>query len=423
MPVEADRPNVPVNSARVFQNLYRPFRYKTLYGGRGGAKSWEVAQALLCQAHTSNIRIGCFREYQNSIKDSVHQLLRDTLYRIGLADWFRVTDKAITSRVTGSNFLFKGLHHNFNEIKSTEGIDRAWVEEAHLVSKDSWQVLIPTIRKEGSEIWSTFNPLQEEDETYQRLVIRQPPNSWCQKVSYRDNPWFPEVLEQERLYMLETDPEAYQHVWEGDPRVISDAVIFKGKYRVHNFETPTDPPPRFFHGGDFGFSTDPATLHRCYITGSPKIGEELWVDQECYGHQVELDEYEQFYAGGTVGNKNFPGMDTARRWPIKADSSRPETISHIRRRGFQISAAEKWPGSVEDGITHLRGFRCIHIHERCVHLAQEARLYQWKVDRVTGEILPIPVDKHNHCWDGIRYALDGYIKRRGVAGMWARLAK
>lgn len=151
-----------------------------------------------------------------------------------------------------------------------------------------------------------------------------------------------------------------------------------------------------------------------YTTGKPGPGsEELWIDMEAFGHGVDMDELPQL----------MDSIPTARKWPIKADCERPETISYLRKQGFNITEAKKWQGCVEDGITHLRGFKMIHIHERCKRIAQEARLYSYKVDRISGDILPIIIDKHNHGWDATRYALDGYIKRRGGLGVWERLGE
>lgn len=401
-------PALSLDLARAFQPLFQPKRYKIYHGGRGGAKSWSFARALTAKAHTDKLRIGCFRELQNSIKDSVHRLLCDQIQLMGLGIWFDITQTSIRSLVTGSEFLFKGLRHNAMEIKSTEGIDIAWVEEAQLVSKESWATLIPTIRKPNSEIWMSFNAIEETDPTYQ-FVLKPPPDSIVRKVGWEDNPWFPEVLDKERLHMLATDPEAYEHIWGGSCRIIGDAVIFKGRYVVEPFETPDD--ARFFHGVDWGYSQDPIVIIRCYVTGRFP-NEHLWIDQEQFGHGVELDETAQL----------FDNVATARKWPIKADNARPECISFMARQGFMIAAAEKWKGSVEDGISHLKAFKQIHIHPRCKEMTQEARLYSWKIDRVTQDVLPIIVDKHNHGWDAVRYALDGYIRRRGAASMWARLA-
>lgn len=375
-----------------FQDLFRPCRHKIYFGGRGGGKSWALARALILKAITGKHRILCAREYQTSIADSVHHLLETQIDELGYNAYFTI-GKAVISSVYGSEFIFKGLHHKPHEIKSIENIDYCWVEEAQSVSEESWRILTPTIRKEGSEIWVSFNPMEEDAPTYQRWVANPPPNTIVRKVNWDDNPYFPSVLDAERRHMMETDPEAYAWIWGGDTRKISNAVIFKGKYVVKSFETPDN--VRFYHGLDFGFSTTPLAFIRCFINDGC-----LFIDHEGYGLNIE--------------NDDIPALldlcPTARAWPIKGDASRPETISYLRNRGFRISAAKKWPGSIEDGIEHLRGnYRQIVIHERCRHMADEARLYSYKVDRQTGDILPLIVDKNNDCWDALRYALDGVI--------------
>lgn len=390
-----------------FDRLRERARYKVFYGGRGGAKSWAFARALLIFADRWNLRILCAREFQNSINDSVHRLLCDQIDMLGLSHRFEVTLTSIRNTETGSQFLFKGLRHSVQEIKSLEGVDICWVEEAQSVSKDSWEILIPTIRKEGSEIWISFNPLDETDPTYQRFVVTPPPMTVVEKVGWQDNPFFPATLDAERRHMMATDPEAYDHVWEGQPRTLSDAVIFGRRVSVETFDTPVE-GVRFFYGADWGFANDPTALVRSWVDG-----ETLFIDHEAFGYGVEIDETAQLF-------DSVPG---ARDWPINADCSRPETISYMRRQGFQIDAAEKWPGSVEDGIAHLKGFKRIVVHERCKHIAQEFRLYSYKVDKQTGDILPIIVDKHNHGIDALRYSLDGYIQRRGGMGVWAKLGQ
>jgi len=377
-----------------FQPLFQPFRYKIYYGGRGGAKSWSFAKALVARAYKEKLRILCTREFQNSIADSVHRLISDQISEMGLDGYFKVTQNTITSNV-GAQFIFKGLQRSIQEIKSTEGIDICWVEEAQSISEHSWEVLIPTIRAEGSEIWLSFNPDEETDPTFQRFVLHTPPDSVIEKVNWADNPHFPEVLDKERLYMLQIDPEAYQHVWEGNCRKISEAVIFKGRFEVSTF----DPPPedmRLFYGADWGFSQDPTALTRSWIRDNV-----LFIDYEAYGVGVELDDLPELF-------NTVPGADHRL---IKADNARPETISHMRRRGFNIEAAPKWKGCVEDGITVLKGFEKIIIHERCKHMAEEARLYSYEVDKLTQEILTKIKDKHNHCWDSVRYALSSIVKQ------------
>lgn len=378
----------------VFEGIFAPYRYKVFYGGRGSGKSWTVAGALVWLAARVNLRVLCARELQISMADSVHKLLCDEIERQRLAPFYAVTKTGIVCAATGSEFMFKGLRHNVNEIKSTEGIDICWVEEAQRVSEDSWSTLIPTIRKQGSEIWMTFNPEDEHDPTYKRFVANVPPNSLVRKVNYVHNPFFPETLREEMEYLKRVDFDAYLHVWEGEPKARNKSQVFHGKYRIDRFDTPSD-VERFYFGADWGFAQDPTTLIRCFIRDR-----KLFIDYEAYGIGVELDELPQF----------FNAVPGARSSLIKADNSRPETISHVAARGYSIVPAAKWSGSVGDGIAFLRSFEEIVIHERCKHTAEEARLYSYKVDRKTGDVLPVIVDANNHCWDAVRYALDGLVQ-------------
>lgn len=376
----------------VFKDIHDAHRYWVVFGGRGSAKSWSIARYLVAIAATKKIRILCTRELQSSIADSVYRLLIDTIDILKLHNYYETTKTSIISSA-GSEFLFKGLRHNILEIKSLEGVDVAWIEEAQSVSNESWDILIPTIRKNGSRLLISFNTGEEKDPTYQRFVVNPPDDCITKKVSFRDNPYFPDTLEKERLYLKRIDPEAYEHVWEGNPLSISNACIFKGRWRVDEFEAPQG--TRFFLGADWGFSQDPTTLIRSYI-----VGNKLFIEHEAYGIGVELDEIPEL----------FNSIPLAKDWPIKADNSRPETISYVRKKhNYNITAAKKWAGSVEDGIAYLKKFEEIVIHPRCKHTIEEAKLYSYKLDSKTGEVLPIIVDKHNHCWDAVRYSLDGYI--------------
>lgn len=386
---------VKIRPGKKFAGLYRPHRYKILYGGRGGGKSWEIARALVIQAYTQKKLILCGREFQNSIADSVHRLITTQIEKMGLLEWFEVTQKTIVSKTYGSEFIFKGLQRSIDEIKSTEGIDIAWVEEAQNTSERSWETLIPTIRKEESEIWLSFNPKFESDPTHRRFVLDPPPGAFIQKINWSDNPHFPSVLNDERLYLLKRDPDAYRHVWEGECITNSEAQVLFGKYEVSVFDDP-DVGTRIYYGADFGFSKDPSTLIRLWTHEDC-----LYISHEAYGLHIELDDLPPFYA-------QVPG---SKEGLIKGDCSRPETISHIKRKGYNIVSAEKWPGSVKDGIAVLRGFKRIYIHERCKRTIEEAVLWRYKVDKKTDEILSEVEDKHNHCWDAVRYALDTYIKQ------------
>lgn len=355
--------------------------------------SWSIARALVNAAYEKPLRILCTREFQSSIADSVHRLISDQISDMGLSDYFDITKTAITS-TAGSQFIFKGLRHSIQEIKSTEGVDIVWVEEAQVISERSWEVLIPTIRKENSEIWMSFNPNEETDPTYQRFINNTPPDSICVKVGWEDNPFFPETLNAERKYMLRIDPEAYDHVWGGDCRKIGEAVIFKNRIEVATFNEPPE-GTQFYYGADWGFSQDPTVLTRSWVADKC-----LYVDYEAYGVGVEIDDLPEL----------FDQVPRSRDWNIKADNSRPETISHMKRRGFKVESAPKWPGCVEDGIVVMKGFEKIIVHERCKHTAKEFRLYSYKTDRLTEEILPIIIDKHNHCIDSIRYGIGSLIR-------------
>lgn len=386
-----------------FSELFSKARYKVFYGGRGGAKSWAFAKALLLLGLQSKMRILCAREYQSSISDSVHKLLAEQIEAMGLTTAYQVQNTRIVAR-NGTEFIFKGLHHNILEIKSTEGVDICWVEEAQSVSEDSWQILIPTVRKKDSEIWISFNPLEKSDPTFQRFILNTPPRSIVRKVSWQDNPWFPRVLKDEMEYMRRVDPLGYAHVWEGEIRAISEALVFKGKYQVGAFEPP--PETRFYFGADWGFASDPTAIIRCYI-----VGHSLYIDQEAYGVGVDIDDLARL--PGERGRSMFDEVPGARVWPIYGDSARPETISYIRQRGFNIKPADKWKGCIEDGIAYLRSFESIIIHERCKHTLQEFSLYSYKTDPRTNDILPVIEDKNNHVIDALRYSLGAYIKRKG----------
>ena len=207
--------------------LFEPHRYKVAYGGRGSGKSWSFARALLLQGAQAPMRVLCTREIQKSIADSVHKLLSDQITALGLGGFYEVQQAYIKGK-NGTEFSFAGLQqHTVDSIKSYEGVDRVWVEEAHAVSKKSWDVLLPTIRKNGSEVWVTFNPQLESDETFQRFVANPPPDCVSVLMNYTDNPWFPEVLEQERLHAQATmKPEQYGHIWEGKCMPAVEGAIY-----------------------------------------------------------------------------------------------------------------------------------------------------------------------------------------------------
>ncbi len=389
-------------------NLLNPAnkaRYRVAYSGRGAAKSWSFARALILRCLQAPVRILCTREYQGSIAESVHKLLDTQINELGLDSWFTVQRDSITA-FSGAEFIFSGLHANVSKIKSTEDVSINWTEEAERVSDDSLQVLIPTIRKSGSEIWFSFNPDAETDPVYQRFVKSPPPNTLIAFVSWRDNPWLPAELDAERQYLEKVDPDAAAHIWEGQCRAASNAQIFRGKYSVEAFEpivTPKDGETAWdgpYLGADWGFAQDPTTLVKTWIHER-----KLYIEFEVYAIGCDIDRTPAL----------FDQVPDARRHVIRADSARPETISYMQRNGYgRISGVEKWAGSVEDGISHLRQYEQIVLHPRCVHAIEEMRLYSYKTDRLTGDIKAEPLDKHNHIIDALRYAVQPLIRRAGL---------
>ncbi|MCF8218769.1 MAG: PBSX family phage terminase large subunit [Bacteroidales bacterium] len=379
----------------VFHNLYKPARYKVFYGGRGGGRSWSFSRVLLTQGMNKPMLILCCREYQKSIEDSVHRLLSDQIKRMGLDDFYIIQKRSITG-LNGTQFIFEGLRHNISKIKSMEGIDVCWVEEAETVSSDSWDVLIPTVRKKDSEIWMSFNPDQDSDPTYQRFVINPPPDSIVKKTSWRDNPWFPEALRKEKDYMYSVDPELAEHIWEGETRSMTDAQVLKGKWKVESFE-PQDHWDGPYFGADFGFANDPNTLVRFWVEQLDE-GTNLYIEYEAWGVGIDIDNIPEFY-------DRVPG---SREYVIRADDSRPETISYIKQRGFRIIGPSKL--KVEDGVSWLRSHKNIIIHPRCEHTKDEAKHWSYKTDRLTGDVLPQLKDGMDHIWDAVRYGAKPLIK-------------
>ena len=380
------------------------WRYKVAWGGRGGMKSWSFARAALFRARRRRQRVLCVREYQNSIQESVHYLLAKQIKMLGYEDFFQVQQQSITGR-NGSEFIFKGIRNNPMAIKSTEGIDLCWVEEAQKNSDYSWEILLPTIRESGSEIWIGMNPDLDTDPSYIRFKVNPPPDAKVVKINWQDNPYLPEELRKLKDYQASVDLDAYYHIWEGECRRNSAAQILAGKCLVEYFEPDPDWDGPYF-GADWGFAQDPTTLIKCWI-GFEGGRQKLYVEREVYRIGLELDQTK----------KAFEEIEGAGQHTIRADNARPETISYLRRQGLNIVGAPKGKGSVEDGIAFLRGFEQIVIHPECPHTAEESRLYSYKTDRLTGDVLPMIVDAHNHCIDALRYALEPVIK----AGPGSRL--
>ncbi len=220
----------------VFEALSRPKRTKVFFGGRGGAKSWQFAQDLVVRGIENKIRILCTREFQGSIEESVHKLLSDTIHRVGASSFYDIQKKSIVGK-NGTQFIFEGLKNNTTKIKSMEAVDIVWCEEAEAISELSWDLLIPTIRKNGSEVWISFNPADEQDNTYQRFVFPylmdinengyfEDDEIYVRKVGWRDNPWFPVELQKEMEKTKRENYKKYLHIWEGECNAdYADSII------------------------------------------------------------------------------------------------------------------------------------------------------------------------------------------------------
>jgi phage terminase large subunit len=392
-----------------FQVLWEKVRFIVLYGGRSAAKSWSIARVLLVQAHQAPLRCLCCREIQSSIRESAYKLLADQIVILQLDEFFDVQSDRILGR-NGSEFVFEGLRYNASKIRSYEGVDVVWVEESQTVSELSWETLLPTIRKPGSRFFISFNPLTREDPVSRRFVQNPPPNCIAKKVSYRDNPHFSAEAEAERAWLEKTDPDGYRHVWEGFPREVSDALILRGKYSVEAFAIqPHWSGPH--HGIDYGFSRDPSAGIRCYIDDSTRT---LFIDREYWELGADIDALPNALESAVPGISGHV---------VYCDNARPESTSYLARNGIPgARSAEKWPGSVADGIAYLRAFSRIVIDPSCKHFLDECQSYMFKTDRLTGAPLPEPQDANNHLIDALRYALSPLIRNLPAAGYFSRRA-
>jgi phage terminase large subunit len=367
-----------------------PVRYRAVHGGRGSAKSHSLAQALITKAAQDPLRIGCYREIQRSIRDSVKRLLDDKIRDSGLTEFYESTDTEIRG-LNGSLFVFGGLRTNPDAVKSTEGLDIAAVFEADKVSQRSWELLIPTVRRPNSEIWAEWNPNSPDDPVDQlfRGPHGAPPGSIVREVNWDQNPFFPEVLRQELEWDRKRDPDKFAHVWQGQYQQHSEARVFKN-WVVEDFESPNNVVYRL--GADWGFSVDPSVLVRCWIDGK-----RLYVDHEAYMVGCEIDNLPNL----------FDRVPDSRKWYMTADSARPETIDYLQRNGFpKINPAIKGARSLEEGVAFLQTFDIV-VHPRCKHVIDELTHYRYKTDELTGKVINILVDKDNHCIDALRYACEG----------------
>lgn len=290
---------------------------------------------------------------------------------------------------TGSNFIFAGLRTDPDAIKSIEGVTKCWVEEAHTVSQASIDILTPTIRAEHSEIWFSYNPRFDDDPVH-AMFADPPPRSIVVDCQYWDNPWFPDVLREEMEHCKSRDFDKYLHVWEGKTVQQSDEQVMHGCWKID--PVPEPPPDAILkYGVDWGFSNDPMAVVRSWIQGRT-----MYIDYEAGGVGVKTKDL------ATILDR-VPGI---RKWPVIADSSRPETIDYVRDEGFNIFPSKKGKGSIEDGIEFIKGHDVV-IDPRCKNVIDEFIHYKFKKDPHTDKVTPIIVDANNHWIDGLRYSHSG----------------
>lgn len=412
-------PSLKFQVARVMVPALSPSRYKALFGGRGGTKSYFAADYVIAKA-LEGWKCLCVREVQNSLDQSSKATIEERIFAHGLEKEFRILKTHIERRRTGGRIDFKGMQ-NFNaaNVKSLQGYHLAWWEEAHTASQYALDLLIPTIRAEGSELIFTWNPEFPDDPVD---AMFRGPNALdpvkddviLVECSWEQNPWLPSTLRKDKDTAYRRDAEKAAWVWGGAYRTVSDAQIFKaappgpngemdGRFRgvrAERFEPKAhwDGP---YQGLDFGFANDPTAAVRFYIWGKS-----LYVQHAHGTVSLDIDMTEQYML------ERIPDWD---RYHVRCDNARPESISYLNRHGSGLySAADKWPGSVEDGIAWYRAFDEIIVHpDTASPFLKETNRYSYQVNKA-GDVLPKIEDAHNHWIDAGRYAAAPLIRARGT---------
>ena len=389
--------------------------YRCAWGGRGSGKTrtFAVMAAIRGYMYAEQGISGvilCGREFMNTLADSSMEEIKQAIKEVPfLNDYYDLGESYIRSKNKMIDFIFSGLRHNLDSIKSKARILLCWVDEAESVSQAAWDKLLPTIRGiDEAETWITWNPekrgspcdvLFRHDKIYDHDTGEQ--IGIGAEINWRDNPRFPKVLDiQRRLAKRNMSPEKYEWIWEGAYLEMSEAVVFKGKFEVKEFEPDLRRWNGPYQGLDFGFANDPTAGVQCFINANI-----LYIYRDFSKVELELDDTARYAL------HHIPDFD---KYPIIADNARPESISHLKRKGLpRIEACKKGKGSVEDGVAYIQSFDKVIIHPSCTATIQEFKTYSYKTDRLTGEVLPILLDENNHNLDALRYALER--ARRGAS--------
>lgn len=381
-------------------------RNRVLHGGRGSSKT----RAFALMTAVDGYRLGragvggimlCAREHLNSLEESSMQEVKEAIRSVNwLNAYYEIGEKYIRSKDRRISYAFSGLRHNIDAVKSKARILRAWIDEAERVADESWRTLIPTVRAQGdwwqSEIWVSYNPESPDSATHRRFRENPSADTKIAQVNWSDNPWFPEVLNRERLDDYEKRPDTYAHVWEGEFLIITDALVFKDRFQLHEFS-----PEKHWHGPyfgmDFGYANDATAGVKLWIHDNC-----LYIEYELYEHKLDIDR---------IVSTAARALPQCTMHSVRCDSARPETIAFLRQNGMPAAVgAKKGKGSVEDGIEYMKSFDRILIHPRCKNTYNEFIKYSYKVDRLSGDIMPKVVDDHNHAIDACRYALEPMIR-------------
>lgn len=407
---------LPPKLLPVFAPARGSLTYRGAHGGRGSGKSMNFAKMAAIWGVIEPLRILCVREIQSSIKDSFHAELKAA---IASEEWltkaYDVGVDYLRSNINETTFLFKGLFTNLTGVKSTANIDLTIVEEAEDVSEEAWVALEATVlRKRRSELWVIWNPKDEgspTDKRFRTVEAANDPDYKIVELNADDNPWFPPGLHKLReKQRRDFDPAKFAWIWEGAYLKNDESKIFANRWKV-GLRTVTADWHGPYHGLDFGFSMDPTAAVRCWVSPDET---ELYIDREAGKIGLELDDTAKYLI------ERIEGMD---KHEVIADSARPESISHLSKTKSptglakphslpRIEGATKGPGSVEDGIEHLKTYQII-VHPACVEMQNEFKRYSFKVDRLTGAVLTTIVDKYNHYIDALRYAVEKVMKAKG----------
>ena len=403
--------NLDINVPKKLLPIFKPKRYKVLYGGRSSGKSATVNRYLLIRALQEKTKILCTREFQSSIATSTYAELRDLIYQFNLHNTvlpvhFIVKHDMIQCS-NGSEFIFKGLARDIMQIKSIPNIDICFVEEAETIGDHLWDILIPSIRSDNSEIILCFNPRERQSATYQRFIVSEQTDEELRiEINYPDNPFNSKTILAEIEKLRQNNYAKYEHIYLGKVLDMTEDVIFKDKFHVEQLNITWIESGKFWaynnqriqmlYGIDFGFSSDPtAMIELCFIDK-----ETIYIRREIYETKLLPTKYI---------NKIEKLMPESIKCKWYADNSRPDTIEELKQMGLNIEGAEKGKGSVESGIEYLLGKNII-IDPSCTNMIYEAYNYKYKTDKHTGNITTDIIDANNHLWDSVRYALVKHIK-------------